>query len=150
VSRVTPALAILAVLLAATVALALLEATTAWTSAPVTLADPCVPRTFSGSGVDAAVQRIVLEGLDGAACRLGTTREQLVLSLSRGSGFPPRRFDPHTIEVAIRAGLVRAVDDAASRGDVPGLLAPLLRRLVQTAPLERLLQGGITLADLIG
>ena len=44
-------------------------------------------------GIDATVQRIVLDGLDGAACRLHTTREELVLSLG-GSGLGvTRRWD---------------------------------------------------------
>src|SRR5262249_2393982 len=45
------------------------------------LADPCVSKpAFSGGGIDGAIQRFALEGLNGAACKLGTTREALVLS----------------------------------------------------------------------
>ena len=45
--------------------------------------DPCEPRSaFPGQGLDATLQRLVLDGLDGAACELGATREELVLSLS--------------------------------------------------------------------
>jgi hypothetical protein len=111
------------------------------------LADPCHPRAGRSGGIDATIQRIVLDGLDGAACRLHTTREQLVLSLE---GNAPRRWDEHTIEVALRAGLLRAVDDAERRGDVPGFLAPILRRLVESAPLDTLIRGGIRLRDLLG
>ena len=42
--------------------------------------DPCsASATAFGRGVDATIQRIALDGLDGAACELGTTREELVL-----------------------------------------------------------------------
>ena len=112
------------------------------------LENPCVPReSRMGGGIDATIQRIVLDGLDGAACRLHTTREELVLSLG---GNAPRRWDEHTIEVALRAGLLRSVDEAERRGDVPGFLAPILRRLVERAPLDLLIRGGFRLRDLLG
>ena len=41
--------------------------------------------TFEGEGLDATVQRIALDGLNGAACELGVTREDLVLSLDPDS-----------------------------------------------------------------
>jgi hypothetical protein len=112
-----------------------------------TLADPCLPRAGPSGGIDATIQRIVLDGLDGAACRLHTTREKFVLSLG---GNAPRRWDKHTIEVALRAGLLRSVDEAERRGDIPGFAASLLRRLVERAPLDRLIQGGLSLRDLLG
>jgi hypothetical protein len=141
---------ILAALLGAAVVLAAVELGVGAAS-PVSpqLRSPCRPRPAEGSGFDAAVQRIVLDGLDGAACRLQTTREELVLSLGSGTGFR-RRWDEHTMEVALRAGLLRSVDAAERRGDVPGFLAPALRRLVEAAPLEQLIQGGIRLRDLLG
>jgi hypothetical protein len=111
------------------------------------LADPCLPRAGRSGGIDATIQRIVLDGLDGAACRLHTTREELVLSLG---GNEPRRWDEHTIEVALRAGLLRSVDEAERRGDIPGFAAPLLRRFVERAPLDRLIRGGFSLRDLLG
>jgi hypothetical protein len=115
-----------------------------------TVADPCKPRTpFPGSGIDATIQRIVLNGLDGAACRLHTTREELVLSLRSDGGNGRVHFDDHKIEVAVRAGLLRAVDEAERRGDIPGFLAPLARRLIRTAPIDQLVRGGIRLSDLL-
>jgi hypothetical protein len=46
--------------------------------------DPCrAPPTVPGNGVDPAAQRFVLRGLDAAACRLGMSREQLVIDLAR-------------------------------------------------------------------
>jgi hypothetical protein len=111
------------------------------------LADPCLPRAGRTGGIDATIQRIVLDGLDGAACRLHTTREELVLSLGSCGH---RRWDERTIEVALRSGLLRSVDEAERRGDIPGFVAPLLRRLVERAPLDRLIRGGFSLRDVLG
>jgi hypothetical protein len=108
-----------------------------------TVANPCHNRSFAGSGIDAAVQRIVLDGLDGAACRLGTSREALVLSLSRGSGFPHKHFDRQTVEDALRAGMLAAIDRSEQRGDIPSFVAPLLRPAVQSLPLDQLLRGAL-------
>jgi len=113
------------------------------------IANPCRPREGPTGGIDATIQRIVLDGLDGAACRLHTTREELVLSLDGGVGVT-RRWDEHTIEVALRAGLLRSVDAAERRGDVPSFLAPALRGIVESAPLDKLIRGGISLKDLLG
>jgi MFS family permease len=47
---------------------------------------PCASRaSFPGGGADAATQRLVLHGLDLAACRVHKTREQLVVDLA-GAG----------------------------------------------------------------
>jgi hypothetical protein len=147
--RWTPALAILAALLLGAVALVAVELGKGAAEEPgPKLADPCRSRPGNAGGFDATVQRIVLDGLDGAACRLHTTREELVLSLAPESGVR-RRWDDHAIEVALRAGLLRAVDEAERRGDIPGFAAPLLRRFVETAPLDRLIRGGIRLRDLL-
>lgn len=113
------------------------------------IANPCQPRAGRTGGIDTTVQRIVLDGLDGAACRLHTTREELVLSIGGGSE-APRHWDEHTIEVALRAGLLHSVDAAVQRGDVPSFLGPTLRGLVERLPLEKLIRGGISLNDLLG
>ena len=113
------------------------------------IANPCQPREGRSGGIDATIQRIVLDGLDGAACRLHTTREELVLSIGGGS-LAPRQWDEHTVEVALRAGLLQSVDAAEQRGDVPSFLAPALRGLVERAPLDKLLRGGFSLSDLLG
>jgi hypothetical protein len=150
-ARPTPARAVLlALLLAAAILVGVELVRGAAGYGSGTVADPCRERTFGGSGLDAAVQRVVLDGLDGAACRLGTSREELVLSLGVGEGFPPKRWDRHTIEVALRAGMLGAVDRAEARGEIPSLLAPLLRRAVRSLPLAQLIRGGIELRDLIG
>jgi hypothetical protein len=143
--------AILVVLLVAALVLVGLELGKGATrSVSPPLAKPCRPRpAFAGTGLDAIIQRILLDGLDGAACRLGTTREKLVLSLRPSTGVRLRHSDRDTVEAAIRAGVLRSLDEAERRGDVPAFLAPVLRRLVQIAPLDSLLRGAIGLRDLL-
>jgi hypothetical protein len=114
------------------------------------VASPCRPRaTFTGGGLDGTIQQIVLDGLDGAACRLGTTREELVLSLAPGTGHHLRVSRAAT-ERAVRAALLRAVDRAEQRGDLPSLVVPVLRTVIEHAPIEKLIEGGIALRDLLG
>ena len=141
---------VLVALLLAGVALVAVELSLGALSEPKpAIADPCHPREGRTGGFDATVQRIVLDGLDGAACRLHTSREELVLSIGGGSE-APRHWDEHTIEVALRAGMLRSLDEAERRGDVPAFLAPALRGLVRRLPLEQLIRGGISLRDLLG
>lgn len=113
-----------------------------------TLLRPCEPRAaFTGGGLSGVVQRVVLEGLDGAACKLGTTREELVLSLSPST--TSRRWDRKTIEVAIRAGLNEAIDAERQQGNIPAFLVPTLHRLAEQTPFDKLIQGGVALGNLI-
>jgi hypothetical protein len=115
-----------------------------------TLADPCEPRApFPGDGFEATIQRIALDGLDGAACELNTTREELVLSIDPELGRDVE-WDRETLERAVRSGLLEAIDDAEQRGGIGGLEARLLRAVVERAPLDWLIQGGTSLADLLG
>jgi hypothetical protein len=141
---------IVAVLLASGVALFAVEiGKGAFHGPSPKIANPCHERGGRTGGLDATIQRIVLDGLDGAACRLHTTREELVLSLGSGTGVH-RRWDEHTVEVALRAGLLRSLDEAVQRGDVPAFLEPVLRRLVENAPLDKIVKGGFSLGDLLG
>ena len=110
--------------------------------------DPCEPRSaFPGQGLDATLQRLVLDGLDGAACELGATREELVLSLSPRSN-ADIRWDDETIERALRAGLLGAIDDAERRGSLNAIVASLLRPLVERTPVQWLIDGGQGIATL--
>lgn len=110
--------------------------------------DPCEARPpYPGTGIDATVQRIVFDGLDGAACELGTTREALVLALAPSSS-RSIEWDDATIERAVRAGLLRSIDDAERRGTVDGLVSVVLREIVERAPIQWLVDGGQALASL--
>jgi hypothetical protein len=115
-----------------------------------TIADPCEPREpFPGEGFEATIQRIVLDGLDGAACELNTTREELVLSLDPELGRDVE-WDRETLERAVRSGLLEAIDDAEARDGIGGLEARIMREVVERAPLDWLIQGGSSLLDLFG
>jgi hypothetical protein len=113
------------------------------------VADPCTADvSFEGGGLDAAVQRIALDGLNGAACELGTTREELVLAFDEDRS--DLRWDRETIERAVRSGLLRSLDEAEDRGDIGGLAATVVRELIERAPIDWLIEGGGSLADLFG
>ena len=102
------------------------------------LADPCTSKpAFSGGGIDGAVQRFALSGLNGAACRLHTSREQLVLSFTR-SAKTKVKWDRATIDAALQAGFTRAAQDTVG-GGVLGSLAGVLFRDLLADPLTWLL-----------
>jgi hypothetical protein len=46
--------------------------------------------------------------------------------------------------------MLRAVDEADRRGDIPGFATPFVRQLVERAPLDKLVRGGISLSNLFG
>lgn len=149
-SRTRVALAALVALCVGAVALIGLElAAGAPDAGALAVRDPCHPRPpFPGQGLDATLQRIVLDGLDGAACELGTTREELVLSFAPSSGVEPIPWDDETIERAVRSGLLEAIDDAERRGSLNALVAFALRELVERAPVQWLVDGGQGIAGL--
>ena len=50
---------------------------------PVEIADPCEPRELPGTGgIEGFVQDAALKALDHAACRFGSSREELALALA--------------------------------------------------------------------
>ncbi len=142
--------AVAAILAAAVVLIAVELGTGAWSFGETKTVNPCTTHvSYSGGGLDGAVQRVVLDGLNGAACELHTTREELVLSL-RPSGARPIKWDSKTIERALRAGMVRAIDDAEQRGDLPGIVASILKEAASHAPVQFLINGGSRLSDIFG
>jgi predicted MFS family arabinose efflux permease len=108
----------------------------------VGLADPCLAPAdpYPGSGVDVAVQRLVLSGLNGAACELGISREELVLSLEPSAGIAGVEWDRATIERALRSGVLGAIDDGEERDGLPDWLATGLSWAVERAPLSWFLE----------
>ena len=90
------------------------------------LADPCT----SKPSIDSAVQRFALSTLNGAACELGTTREELVLSFVPAAGTKEIRWDREKIDRALRAGLDRAGRDTAGGGFAGSVLAFVLREFL--------------------
>ena len=84
-------------------------------------ADPCAPRAVPPlpAQLEPVAERIVLLGLDSAACRLGVSRERLVLALA-----DTRSLDPDA-PAALKAGLARRRRPARPRGPpAQGVPAP--------------------------
>ncbi len=102
------------------------------------LVDPCTapPSPYDGGGIDGAVQRIALGGLNGAACELGVGREELVLSLDPNAGVAGINWDHDTIDDAVKAGTLRAIDDAHDRGTLPGWAASAIKAVAEHAPVS--------------
>jgi hypothetical protein len=78
-------------------------------------ADPCAARPIPAIAphLEPVAERVVLLGLDGAACRLGISRERLVLALA-----DTRSLDPGA-PAALEAGLRDAVDRLEREGRLP-------------------------------
>jgi hypothetical protein len=110
------------------------------------LANPCSPRPSPpASGTSGTIQRVVLNGLDGAACHLGVSRERLVVGLASDDGrrriFGSGSTADNRVEEAVRSALRRAIDDAARRGEVSGLELTLLRAATDHLPIAELMRG---------
>jgi hypothetical protein len=100
------------------------------------LADPCNSKpAFKGGGLDGEIQRFALSGLNGAACKLHTTREELVLSFVPAAGTKRVRWDRATIEDALRSGFDRAFQDTEQRG-IAGFVIGHILEVVLGAPLD--------------
>lgn len=113
--------------------------------APAKVADPCRPREQAApSGFQEVAQQIVLSALDGVACELGVSREEVVLALDDRESF--RRFareqgiGSDDLERLARSALIRAVDDAERSGQLQPATAGLLRGLARRVPVEQLLE----------
>jgi hypothetical protein len=112
---------------------------------PEKVQDPCQPRAWSNpQGLGQIANQFTNSALDGAACQLGVSREALARALATPEGrerFKQRYgIDDEKLAKAIRAGLVRAVDDAEEAGALSPLIALPLRQTVQSIPLEQAIE----------
>jgi hypothetical protein len=103
---------------------------------PTPVADPCRTRDWrSPGGVQAVLEQIALSALDGAACKLGVSREELVLALRSEEAFDSfsaeHGIERSEAEQAIHDGLVSAVDEAERDGTLPGFIAPFVRKAAE-------------------
>ena len=109
--------------------------------APTPVKDPCQPRAWrSPDSLDEIAQQFTLSALDGVACELHVSRETVVLALGTPEGRSRFANDPRLAD-ALRAGLLRAVDDAERAGAIPGILADPLRRLIEGLPADQLVSA---------
>jgi hypothetical protein len=94
---------------------------------PLRPADPCKPRPIPPipAQLEPLAEQIVLLGLDNAACRLGISRERLVLALA-----DTRTVNPRT-SAALKAGLRDAVDRLGREGRLPKVSQLLPEALAQ-------------------
>lgn len=125
---------------------------------PLRPSSPCTPVSVSTptpAQLEPLAAQIVLLGLDGAACRLGISRERLVLILAETRSLDPRET------AALKTALTDAVDEldrqgrlpkvyqllpqALNQANLPGIVktiieaipAPVIDNLLPTAPLLR-------------
>jgi hypothetical protein len=112
--------------------------------APAAVADPCAARELRNpEGFEEVAEQIVLSALDGAACELGVSREEVVLAFSSRASL--ERFarehgdSTEELESVVRAGLDRALDDAEREELLDPRIAALLRGVAARVPVEQLL-----------
>jgi len=123
--------------------------------APTPVADPCVPREWRDPGnVQSVIEQIALSGLDGAACDLHVSREELVLALRDDEAIDEfsaeHGISREEAETAVRDGLLRAVDDAQQADALSGFVAGLIRRGIENVPPSLVLDTLQRLRGLVG
>ena len=123
--------------------------------APAKIQDPCKQRPWRDpEGLQQIAEQFSLSALDGAACELGVSRETLARALATPASRErfTRRYgiDDAELARAIRAGLLRAVDDAERAGALNPLLAAPLRAALRQISVDQaieLIQDARSLLD---
>ena len=113
--------------------------------APAQTQDPCKHRPWRNpEGLDQIAEQFSLSALDGAACQLGVSRETLAQALATPEARErfTKRYGIGDAELAkaIRAGLLRAIDDAEEAGALNPILAAPLRETVKSIPLDQAIE----------
>jgi hypothetical protein len=113
--------------------------------APATTQDPCEHRPWRDPGsIEQIAEQFSLSALDGAACELGVTRERLARALatpeSRERFMERYGIDDARLARAVRAGLLRAVDDAEEAGALSPLIGVPLRQALRRLPLDEAIE----------
>jgi hypothetical protein len=113
--------------------------------APEKTQDPCKHRAWTDpQSLGEIANQFSISALDGAACQLGVSRETLARALASPEArarFSERYgIDDQKLARAIRAGLVRAVEDAEDAGALSPLLGGPLRATVEEIPLDRAIE----------
>jgi hypothetical protein len=106
---------------------------------PTPVADPCATRDWRDPGsASEALEQVALSALDGAACELEVSREDLVLAVRSEEALDrfarEQGISREDAEDAVTDGLVRAVDDAEDAGVIDERVASLARRVVEAVP----------------
>ncbi len=108
---------------------------------PTPVADPCESRAWTEpDDLEATAQQFFLSALDGAACELGVGREELAAGLAteetRAEFAAEQGIDDAQLETAVRAGVVRAIDDAEAAGAISSLVADGMRAVATRLPVD--------------
>jgi hypothetical protein len=122
---------------------------------PTPVANPCLTREWRDpGGLEETLEQIALSALDGAACDLGVSREDLVLALEDDESLDEfaeaNGVSRDDTEQAIHDGLVRAVDDAEEADALSGFTARLVRAAVERIPPNLVLEALEQLRGVIG
>jgi hypothetical protein len=107
--------------------------------------DPCEHRAWSNpQSLEEIANQFSISALDGAACQLGVSRETLARALATPEARErfTRRYgiDDEKLARAIRAGLLRAVDDAEEAGALSPLLGGPVRATLERIPLDQAIE----------
>ncbi|MBK5111161.1 MAG: hypothetical protein JJE10_07325 [Thermoleophilia bacterium] len=110
---------------------------------PAAAADPCDAREWGNpQGLEQTAERFSLAAVDGAACQLGVSREELIRALADPNGrqrlAEEKDLSEMEIEDAIRSGLERAIDDGENAGSIGSLTASGLRIAVKVMPVTEM------------
>jgi len=92
--------------------------------------------TSQAEGIDALTERLVLLGIDGAACRLEVSREALTLELAQPGARTDAQID------ALHDGLLSAVQRMKDDGTLPPA-SDLVDEALDNADLNRFLEAAI-------
>jgi hypothetical protein len=122
---------------------------------PSPVADPCAPRPARDTeGTGERVEVVLLAAADATACRLGVSREELVLALRSVDDLEALAGREHIsrddLEESLRSGLLRAVDEGEQQGLIGGTTASGLRFAAEHLPLGLLLSLLRGASSLIG
>jgi hypothetical protein len=107
--------------------------------APAKVADPCAPRDWTEpDGLAEVGEQIVLSALDGAACKIGASREEIVLAFENEDTLKAfgrkHGVSEGELDDLARSGLKRAIGDAEEAGALAPRLADLIRGIVDRIP----------------
>lgn len=107
---------------------------------PLEAADPCDPREQPAGDERGSLEKIAVSALDGAACELRVTREELALAViepeARADFLERNDLSSEELESVVQAGLERAVADAEDRGELSVIEAGLLREAIGVIPVS--------------
>lgn len=107
--------------------------------------DPCKPRAWPDvSGMNAVAEQVALSAIEGAACKLGVSGEELALAFTsqqRLDEFAKKRgISQKQIQDAARDGLLRGIDEGEKSGAINGIEAFVLRLAARNTPIDRLIE----------